>query len=578
MRPFPDFSTAIRTPRLMPVAAIFFCLAMGLQLYFWIGRDLHPDEVETLYSAWLMSQGQVPYRDFLQVHTPFFYFLLAPLFLMFKTSSVFFAGRLLMCGLVLMNAFFVFLIAKRLCGQRAALFSLLSYFASIPILSQMTQILPDAMVVIFSNLSLVFLLTHAGQGSISFLASGCFAGLAVLSKQSGLIYMLGALLILVYWELRRNAEGSGGFQTALLSRTKHICWFLLGAFIPLGCLAAYLFLNKAVAPFLKYAVLNDFLRTGLFLKPESLHWLPWKNLGHHMILNAIQYILSLLGVGLLFFAKDHKRMRFFIILPLVSFLFLFRILHPWPRELLMFSQYQILLSGIALDWLFTLGFEKIQSGYQKIFAVMIFFLIVFLLYVGPSIATVLEPNRSPKTAEVFQHFWDRTKPGDRFLSIKKAFLFRPSVYFWEVGDMFAEQPSTRGIFDEALSQNILNDEIVVIRYHPYFQEYYQKTDRLIREFYVKYRGSALVIDETGTQSFYIPGQRIKLISSREASLEILVSGHYRIQKNASLAVVVNGQEVNEKIFYLPKGRHILKVSETPAEFLLVYDLNRKMPS
>ncbi len=42
-------------------------------------RWLNPDEFEHLHAAWCHSEGLVPYRDFFEHHTPWFYWLLLPL-------------------------------------------------------------------------------------------------------------------------------------------------------------------------------------------------------------------------------------------------------------------------------------------------------------------------------------------------------------------------------------------------------------------------------------------------------------------------------------------------------------------
>jgi len=42
-------------------------------------RWLNPDEFEHLHAAWCQSEGLVPYRDFFEHHTPWFYWLLLPL-------------------------------------------------------------------------------------------------------------------------------------------------------------------------------------------------------------------------------------------------------------------------------------------------------------------------------------------------------------------------------------------------------------------------------------------------------------------------------------------------------------------
>ena len=59
-----------------------------------INRRIDPDESQHLHVAWLLTQGQVPYRDFWEHHLPFFHYAMAPLTAwLADRPEVYFAAR-----------------------------------------------------------------------------------------------------------------------------------------------------------------------------------------------------------------------------------------------------------------------------------------------------------------------------------------------------------------------------------------------------------------------------------------------------------------------------------------------------
>ena len=48
--------------------------------------EFNPDEFWHLHSAWCLSRGMIPYRDFFEHHTPWLYFLLAPIFSLYRVD------------------------------------------------------------------------------------------------------------------------------------------------------------------------------------------------------------------------------------------------------------------------------------------------------------------------------------------------------------------------------------------------------------------------------------------------------------------------------------------------------------
>ena len=84
--------------RLSPgVLAALATLAVVLRIGVLLNRRIDPDESQHLHVAWLITQGQVPYRDFWEHHLPFFHYAMAPLTLwLAERPSVYFAARCVM--------------------------------------------------------------------------------------------------------------------------------------------------------------------------------------------------------------------------------------------------------------------------------------------------------------------------------------------------------------------------------------------------------------------------------------------------------------------------------------------------
>ena len=65
--------------RLTPaVLAAVVLLGVVLRIGVVVNRSIDPDESQHLHVAWLVAQGQVPYRDFWEHHLPFFHYASRP--------------------------------------------------------------------------------------------------------------------------------------------------------------------------------------------------------------------------------------------------------------------------------------------------------------------------------------------------------------------------------------------------------------------------------------------------------------------------------------------------------------------
>src|SRR6185503_953641 len=61
------------------VVAVLVVVPLLLRLPLVERRGFNPDELEHTHFAWRMSEGQLPYRDYFDHHTPWLHALLAPL-------------------------------------------------------------------------------------------------------------------------------------------------------------------------------------------------------------------------------------------------------------------------------------------------------------------------------------------------------------------------------------------------------------------------------------------------------------------------------------------------------------------
>jgi hypothetical protein len=107
-------------PRAPGVLAAILLLAIVLRVGVVANRRIDPDESQHLHVSWLLSQGQVPYRDFWEHHLPFFHYAMAPLTArLTDRPAVYFAARAVMVALAAAAAWLTWLLARRLSADGA---------------------------------------------------------------------------------------------------------------------------------------------------------------------------------------------------------------------------------------------------------------------------------------------------------------------------------------------------------------------------------------------------------------------------------------------------------------------------
>ncbi len=190
-------------------------------------RSYDYDEISHAHMAWLVSIGEVPYKDFAANHFPFFWIIMSPLMRLLPQSPV---SLMLLRGLALMlNAAFI--------GSLGALISLelkpwqrlwaaacfgLVVFSPISVHFLM-EFRPDALANALLFSSLLWLRLRGIERPPDGLLAGFFIGTAIMvnTKYILLPFVMGAVILAFNWRQMKRLWPSalaifGGFALALL--------------------------------------------------------------------------------------------------------------------------------------------------------------------------------------------------------------------------------------------------------------------------------------------------------------------------------------------------------------------------
>lgn len=195
-------------------------------------RVFDPDEFEHSHAAWSVFKGLLPYRDFFEHHTPWYYFGLSPFFHWFAVDQTFESarhfllfGRVVSLVLAALSVVLVIAVGRLVAHRRVGLLTGL-FVAAQPVFIQKTlEIRPDVPALLFFVAALWFLLRgllEVGEAATSrlrwFLGGGLCLGAAIMCTQKMLFVLPGAFLGLGLWALAggRRALGARAFAVLIV--------------------------------------------------------------------------------------------------------------------------------------------------------------------------------------------------------------------------------------------------------------------------------------------------------------------------------------------------------------------------
>lgn len=207
-------------------------------------RAFDNDEFEHAHAAWSVFRGLLPYKDFFEHHTPWYYFTLSPFFRWFSVDQSFDSarhfllfGRLLSLALTALAAVLVFLIGRRGTSHRVGLLAALFFVAGPVLIHKTLEIRPDVPALLLF-IGALWLLLHGLRAPETprvrqlgwFLGGGLCLGAAVMCTQKTLFALPGAFLGLGLWGMTGGRRGGGRI---LAFRMGAALVVLLGVTVPM---------------------------------------------------------------------------------------------------------------------------------------------------------------------------------------------------------------------------------------------------------------------------------------------------------------------------------------------------------
>ncbi len=373
------------------------------------------DEIEFLHGAWLVSQGEQPYRDFMEHHHPTVLYALAPLTGLVENSprALLFAARLLNLALLAVLLTVFARVVRPLLRDPAAVWPPLLLLGCFFFVRNSMEVRPDPWMAVLCLLGLWQWLEYLqAQGRLLHAAlSGLAFGAAYVALPKALYFLglvgLGTALALRGWPAWAKAARGG-----LL--------LLLTALLPVGALALALW---------KLRLWGDFFFWNYVFTP-FYYWkthFPGPSASETLLVSLgespLLWLGGLVGVALAAAAiwrREAPAATAIAAVVTVGFIFaLYRTRWPYGHNTLLLQPSLALLTAVALD--------KVQAPRWR--AAIGLLVLAMVVKVG---VLSLVYTENPGAEQVRQRLLAETAPGTA-LAVPPPYnpVFRPNAfYFW----------------------------------------------------------------------------------------------------------------------------------------------------
>ena len=328
------------------VALLMIAVTFGLRHWLLQSRVFDPDEFEHMHSAWLISQGFLPYIDYFEHHTPALHFLLAQFFRFFNVESdsnqaieMLILSRRIMWFLTGVILILIFKLGKTWENWRVGLLGTVFLACTLMFQEKTIEIRPDLLSIPLWLACLFLLMQVVPPSSMKevkkrwlMAVCGFLLGSSIIATQKMLFAMPGfTLAMLVYW-FDPNSQGTFN------QRFTQILCQLVGFFAPILLMIGYFELYNGGYAFIEYNLLlnlgwkagfspyeyiMDLLSQNPYIVGFGLMGLVWtvRNISGASFVLRGDYIIAINLVGLivgLFIIPVPWRQYYLIFLPLLA--------------------------------------------------------------------------------------------------------------------------------------------------------------------------------------------------------------------------------------------------------------------
>jgi hypothetical protein len=201
--------------RLAPVVlTAVIALAVVVRIGVVLNRSIDPDESQHLHVAWLVAQGEVPYRDFWEHHLPLFHYAAAPLTVwLADRPEIYFAARGLMALTAALAVLLTWRLARRLSADGAVWAVVVLLF--LPQFAETsTETRPDVPALAAHLASLLALVRwREDQGPRWLWVAGAWQGAALALSLKALYGLVGVALVVAIPPLVATGPAGGAFRS-----------------------------------------------------------------------------------------------------------------------------------------------------------------------------------------------------------------------------------------------------------------------------------------------------------------------------------------------------------------------------
>ena len=209
-------------------------------------RCFCPDEFQHLHATRSLVHGMVPYRDFFEHHTPFLYFLLAPVYAIVGDSiSMLFYSRGVMLLFTGGITYLVYKLGKMVYGADTGWIGALFVAYNLMFMDKTIETRPDLPGMVFWLLTLIFLIQGMRcKQRRYYLLSGTSIALAILCTPKMLFGGIG-LFLAALWLLIDKRTGN-----TLKESVRAFAWMAVGVAIPSAVTCIYFGVNQGLDDFI----------------------------------------------------------------------------------------------------------------------------------------------------------------------------------------------------------------------------------------------------------------------------------------------------------------------------------------
>jgi hypothetical protein len=410
-------------------------LSVVLRVALTLNRELDMDEFQHLHTTWMLSRHFLIYKDFWEPHTPLLYYLLLPLFHLFKEGpGLILAARALLSFSALGILLMTYALARLARDRLTSLLAVVVLSFMFIFVQKSIEVRPDQPLVLawLASLWVSVKALSGGRKPSQFFWAGLILGVGFLFTPKALI-PLGAIsftfLALVFLPNPRRS---------FVMFVKIEFAYVIGFLIPVAACFAYFYQLGTLREMFEYTLLEN------FTFPHNVH--PTYLL---YLRNVCFFVLAFAGIfvrarRLRSAARDEQIIHLALLLPTLSLLIviLFFVAYPFPQIVLLFAPVLAVYGADAfrdsLDRVLTPRRidEAKRHGRFRSGAMSSLYLAgtVTAAFVIPCVMLLLKDRPFTKTNAAQFHRMEfvlnLTRPDEAVFDGEELYVFRPQAYFY----------------------------------------------------------------------------------------------------------------------------------------------------